>query len=131
MLEKTLLIIKPNAISKIGSILKIIEDNQFSIIKIKMFLMTEEFAEEFYKIHNEKPFFKNLITFMTSDKILAVELLKENAIKSLREVIGNTDNTKAKNGTIRKLYGKNITENAVHASDSIPNADKEIAFIFS
>ena len=128
---RTLLLIKPNALSNIGSILKILQEENFFICKLKMMKMDEKLANKFYEIHKGKNFIESLVEFMCSDNIVAVALEKENAVDSLRETIGNTDPAKAKKGSIRALFGKSIGENAVHASDSEENAKKEISIIFS
>ncbi|MEA1971991.1 MAG: nucleoside-diphosphate kinase [Candidatus Cloacimonadota bacterium] len=130
MKERSLLLIKPNANKKIGSILKMLEDNFFEIVQLKKFLMERELANQFYAIHKERPFFDELVTFMTSDDIIAVEVQKENAVTRLREIIGATNPAEAKAGTLRYLFAKNITENGVHGSDSIENAKKELSIIF-
>jgi len=130
---ESLLLIKPNATksSKIGSILKMLESEGFFIKKIKSFHFDRSLIEEFYAIHKDKDFFEDLSKFMSSGTTIAVLLEKENAIDSLRQLIGNTDPQKAKDRTIRKLFGKNITQNAVHASDNSKNAKKEIKIIFN
>ena len=128
--EHTLMLIKPNAINKIGSILKIIEDNGFTINQMKMFQMDCQFAESFYSIHKDKPFFDILIKFMTSDRIVALDLTKNNAVSDLRDLIGDTDYRKAKIGTVRYLYANDLTQNAVHGSDSVENAKSEIKLVF-
>ena len=131
-MDKTLLIIKPDAVqsNNIGAILTIIENNGFEIVDIKKLTLTEEQANLFYQIHKDKSFFNNLITFVTSNPVVPVLLKRENAVKKLREIVGATDPLKAEKGTIRNLFGTNVTINAVHASDSDENADIEINFFF-
>ncbi len=133
MEQNTLLLIKPNATKKhkIGAIMKMIEENGFVIEKLKMFKMDENLANKFYEEHIGKPFFESLKNFMKSGKIVGVVLSREDAILKLRELVGNTDCTKANLGTVRALYGDSMNENAVHASDSIESAEREIALIFS
>lgn len=132
MKEQTLLLMKPNAITSknIGNILKIIEDNDFRIQKMEMMTMEIDTAEIFYSEHQEKPFFDKLVSFMTSDRSVALILEKEDAVAELRNLCGDTDPEKAEPGTIRRLYGENVTRNAVHASDSIENALREIDILF-
>lgn len=132
MLEKSLLLIKPDAVSKkkIGAILQIIEDSGFNLLLLKMFPMDRETAERFYSIHREKPFYNKLIDFMTDGKIVAAVVEKENAIHDLRHLVGDTDPSKAAKGTIRNKYGETVTHNSVHASDSAEHAVTEIETIF-
>lgn len=129
---KTLLLIKPNVTkkNKIGAVLKIIESANFKIKELKTFKMTQLIAQEFYQEHIGKPFFESLVEFMTSEKIVAAILEKENAVKELRNVVGNTNPEKADYGTVRKIFGENVQENAVHASDSKKSAKREISIIF-
>ena len=128
----TLAIIKPDSVEKefIVDILNMINDNGFKIVAIKMRRLTQVSAKNFYYIHTEKPFFNDLIGFMTSGPCVVVVLKKENAVKDFRELIGNTDPSKAKEGTIRKKYGESIERNAIHGSDSNQNATEEINFHF-
>lgn len=132
MLEKTLLLIKPDAIQKrkIGAILKIIENAEFDILELKMFLMERSMAEKLYAEHEGRPYYERLISFMTSGKIVAAILEREKAIDSLRELIGDTDPEQAEEGTIRQLYGDKVPRNAVHASDSSDSATEEIDIVF-
>ena len=128
----TLLLIKPDSTAKnhVGAILKIVEDDEFIIERLKMFKMDLELAERFYEVHKGKDFYNNLIKFMTSGKIVAAVLSRKNAVLELRKIIGTTDYHKSKPETIRRIYGETITRNAVHASDSIENAKEEIIKIF-
>lgn len=130
--QKTLLLIKPDAVKakNIGNIISLIEENQFDILKLKMMKLELERAKKFYNVHKDKPFFPDLIEFMTGGPIVALLLKRENAIKHLRKICGNTDSTQAKPGTIRNLYGTDIQVNAVHSSDSPKNAEYEIETIF-
>ena len=131
-LEQTLLLVKPNVIkkNKIGAVLAAIEEKGIVIKKLRMLTMTGELAETFYAVHYGKPFYDKLIKFMTSGAIVAVVLEHNNCVDYVRKIIGNTDPEKAEEGTIRKLYADSLTENAVHASDSVENARKEIAIMF-
>ncbi len=132
MKQKTLLLIKPNATkkNKIGSILKIVEDNGFVIEQLKMFSMDNDLADTFYAEHIGKSFYPQLKSFMLSRKIVVAVLFREDAIVKLRELVGNTNFEKAAPGTIRFLFADSFTENAVHASDSPESAELEIALIF-
>ena len=132
-MSQTLLLIKPNAVRKnsTGAVLAALEGKGLVIRKMTMLTFTRDHAEEFYAVHKGKPFFENLISFMTSGPIVAAVLEHENCVEYVRQVIGNTDPAKAADGTIRKLYGDSLTENAVHASDSDENAQREIAIAFS
>jgi nucleoside-diphosphate kinase len=130
--ETTLLLIKPNAVRSrnIGAIIDHIEKEQFWIVAMKLFQMDTTLAEKFYAIHKDKPFYSDLIAFMSSGDIIALILKKENAVSELRRVVGNTDPQKANPGTIRRLYGESVNRNSVHASDSVVNAQIEINLIF-
>ena len=112
-------------------ILNLIKEAGFKIIALKYKKMTKEEAEEFYSIHSDKPFFKDLIQFMTRGPIVAVALEKNNAVEDFRKLIGSTDPSEAEEGTIRNKYAKSKGENAIHGSDSDENADIEISFHFS
>ncbi len=112
-------------------ILNVIKEAGFKIIALKYKKMTKEEAEEFYSIHSDKPFFKDLIQFMTRGPIVAAALEKNNAVDDFRELIGSTDPNEAEDGTIRKKFAKSKGENAVHGSDSDENAAIEISFHFN
>jgi nucleoside-diphosphate kinase len=131
-MNKTFTIIKPNATiaNNIGNIINIIESNDYIVMNMKKLTLTREQASEFYKEHKDKSFFEGLIDFMTSAPIVVMELSKENAVEDFRKLIGNTNPELAEEGTIRKLYGKNVAENAIHASDSEESAIREISFFF-
>ena len=131
MVEKTLMIIKPDATAKraIGDIISMVED-KFEIVGIIMKKFTVEEAREFYAVHKGKPFYDSLVEFMTSGPIVGLLLQGEDAIKRLREVVGATDPSKARPGTIRAKFGTDIQRNAVHASDSPESAAYEIPFFF-
>ena len=131
-MEQTFSIIKPDATKRniTGSINKLIESSGLRIIAQKRILMTKEQAEEFYSIHNDKPFFRDLVEFMTSEPVIVQVISGDNAIAKYREVMGATNPENAVDGTIRKLHALNVQENSVHGSDSEKNAIKEIDFFF-
>jgi len=133
MKERTFTMIKPLAVQKgfIAPILDDIHNGGFKIIAIKMKQLTQEHAQLFYDIHRDKAFYNTLVDFMSSGPVVAVVLEKDNAVEDYRKLIGNTDPKKAEEGTIRSKYAQDITHNAVHGSDSIENAQKEICFFFS
>ena len=132
-MNKTLSIIKPDATKRniTGSINKIIEDNGLRIIAQKRIILSDEQAKEFYKVHNDKPFFNDLIKYMTSEPVIVQVLESENAVEKYRNTMGSTNPEDAKDGTIRKLHALNILENSVHGSDSNENAQIEINFFFT
>jgi nucleoside-diphosphate kinase len=129
----TLTMIKPDAVADgfTGKILDHIIAAGFKIQAMKLTRLSKEKAEEFYAIHKERPFFKDLIAFMTEGPIVAAILEKENAVEDFRKLIGATNPANAAEGTIRKLYAKNIERNAIHGSDSDENAAIEASFHFS
>jgi nucleoside-diphosphate kinase len=129
----TFTMIKPSAVKNnyTGAILKMINESGFRIKAIKMTLLTRERAEAFYAVHEGKPFFDDLVEFMSSGPIVAAILEKENAIADFRDLIGNTNPEKAAEGTIRKLYAESLTANAIHGADSDENAIREGLFFFS
>ena len=131
-MDKTFAIIKPDAVKNghTGNIYDRIQKFNFKIIGAKLLRMSREQAEGFYGIHKERPFFNDLIKFMTSGPCMVLALEKENAVHSWRKAIGSTNPQEAEEGTIRKDFAKNVQENAVHGSDSNENAQKEIAFFF-
>ncbi|MBI5535659.1 MAG: nucleoside-diphosphate kinase [Deltaproteobacteria bacterium] len=131
--ERTLSIIKPNAVEDghIGAIVSRFEQEGFRIVALRMEQLTRAKAEGFYAVHRERPFFNALVTFMTRSKVVLMVLERDSAISHYREVIGATDPAKAKDGTIRKLYGKNVEENAVHGSDAPETARFEIGWFFT
>lgn len=131
--EKTFSIIKPDAVGKnlIGKILQKFEDNDLQIVASKMIHMSKEKAEGFYGIHKDKPFFANLIEFITSGPVIVQVLQGENAIMKNREIMGATNPDDAKEGTIRKSFASSIDENAVHGSDAPETAAIEIAYFFN
>lgn len=128
----TLTMIKPTAVQKgfIGPIIEKIEKGGFRIVALKYTKLTLERAQEFYAVHKGKPFYNSLTEFMSSGPIIAAILEKDNAIQAYRDYIGATNPAEAADGTIRKLYGTNLGENAVHGSDSDENAIIESNFFF-
>ena len=133
MSNRTLAIIKPDAVRKnyIGQIIIKITEAGFKIKAMKMTRLSKDSAGGFYEVHKERPFFGELMDYMTSGPVVPIALEKENAIQDFRKLIGATDPAKAEEGTIRKLFAKDITENAIHGSDSDENAAIEIAHFFS
>ena len=129
----TFTMIKPEAVTdlNIGAITQKIEQGGFEIIAMKMTRLSKEKAGEFYMVHKERPFYSDLLDFMTECEVVPMVLEKEDAVKELREVIGATDPAEAEEGTVRKLYADNKQNNIIHASDSAENAKIEIAFFFS
>lgn len=125
--------IKPDAVKKnnIGGILHMINEAGFRIVAMKYTKLSPEKAGEFYAVHKERPFYGELVEFMSSGPIVAAILEKENAVEDFRKLIGATDPSKAEEGTIRKRYATSIGENAVHGSDSDENAQIESNFHFS
>ena len=132
-LERTLSIIKPDAVERDleTKIKKIFLDNKLNIIDSKKIQISKEEAEEFYKVHQTKPFYEQLCSYLSSGPIIVIILDGENAIQKNRELMGATNPKKAKDGTIRKLYGISIDKNSVHGSDSLENAKAEIDFFFN
>lgn len=131
--NRTFTMLKPDAIEKehIGAILEKITTSGFRIVAMKLTQMTRKDAETFYAVHNERPFFGELVEYMTRGPIVAAILEKDNAVEDFRTLIGATNPADAAEGTIRKLYAASIGENAVHGSDSDENAAIEGAFHFS
>jgi len=130
--EKTLSIIKPDAVRKnhIGEIIARFEKNGLKVAAAKMKQLTQKDAEGFYAVHKERPFFKDLVSFMISGPVLIMVLEGENAISENRRIMGATDPKQAAAGTIRADFAKTIDENAVHGSDSAETAKTEIAYFF-
>ena len=131
--NKTFAIIKPDAVKagNTGKIYDRIIQAEFHIMSAKLLKLTEEQARGFYAVHEERPFFSDLIKFMTSGPCMVLALQKDNAVSSWRETIGATNPEDAEDHTIRKDFASNVQENAVHGSDSDENAEKEIAFFFA
>ncbi len=124
--------IKPDAVKKkvVGRIISEVEEAGFDIKGIRMKTFSREEAERFYEVHKEKPFFKELVDFITSGPVVGIMIEGENVIERVRKFIGATDPKKAEPCTIRAMYGTDITRNAVHASDSEESARKELSFFF-
>ncbi len=129
----TFSIIKPDAVENeyIGPILKMIQDAGFHIVTMKMTQLTNNQAEQFYLVHKDKAFYKDLVDFMISGPIVVMMLEKTNAVADFRKLVGATDPGKAEEGTIRKLYAGSVQNNAVHGSDSDENAIIECDFFFA
>ena len=132
-MEKTLSIIKPDAVAKnvLGKILDRFESAGLKIIAIKMLHLDKDMAEGFYVEHKGKPFFEKLINFMTSGPVVGQVLSGENAIKANRELMGSTNPEEAAQGTIRSDFAESIDANAVHGSDSSESAEREISYFFN
>ena len=132
-IEKTLSILKPDALQShsIGKIVAKFEEVGLKPVAMKMMQMTTTEAEGFYAVHKERPFFKSLVTYMTSGPVVVQVLEGENAVARNREVMGATNPANAAEGTIRKLFAKSIEANSVHGSDSAENAKTEIAYWFA
>ena len=133
MANTTLMMIKPDAVEKghIGNILQKVTSAGFQIKALKLTQLAKSDAERFYAVHSERPFYPELVAFMSRGPIVAAVLKKENAVKDFRDLIGATNPAEAAEGTIRKLYATSIGENAVHGSDSDENAATEAAFHFA
>jgi nucleoside-diphosphate kinase len=125
--------VKPDAVAagNTGNILAMIEQAGYKIVALKLTQLSEAKAGEFYAVHKERPFYGELVSFMSSGPIVAAILEKDNAVLDFRKLIGATDPSKAEEGTIRKKYAKSLGENAVHGSDSDENAAIESAFHFA
>jgi nucleoside-diphosphate kinase len=131
-LERTFGIVKPDAVAKgaIGGVIDMIEKFGLKIIGLRMVRLSGIEAETFYAVHKERPFYRDLVKFMTSGPVVVMAIEGENAIARYREVMGPTDSRKAPEGTIRQKYGTDIEKNAVHGSDAADTAKAEIAFFF-
>ena len=131
-LEQTLSIIKPDAVERKleNEIKEMFKSNGFTILKEKKIQIEKSEAEKFYKVHETKPFYNDLCSYLASGPIIVMILEKENAVLDNRELMGATNPTDAKEGTIRKKYGISIDKNSVHGSDSVDNAKIEIDFFF-
>ncbi|OZN50204.1 nucleoside-diphosphate kinase [Gallibacterium anatis] len=132
-LERTLAIIKPDIIERhlIGAIISRLEQAQFSIVAMKMVHLNQQQAAGFYAEHEGKPFFENLIAFMTSTPVVVLVLEKENAIADYRALMGKTNPAEANMGTLRRDFALDGSRNSVHGSDSIQSAEREIAYFFT
>jgi nucleoside-diphosphate kinase len=132
-IERTFSIIKPDAVAKnaIGGVTRALEDGGLRVVASRMVRLSTEQARAFYAVHKERPFYGDLVKFMTEGPVVVQVLEGENAIARNREIMGATNPEKAEAGTIRKLFGTNIERNAVHGSDAPETAAQEIAFFFS
>jgi nucleoside-diphosphate kinase len=132
-MERTLTIIKPDAVQRqvTGKILARLEAEGFRILGMKMLHMSQQDAERFYAVHRERPFFHSLTSYMASGPVVPVVLQRDNAIQTLRELMGATNPAQAAAGTIRQEFGIDIEKNAIHGSDSLASATTEIPFFFS
>ena len=132
MAEQTLIIVKPDAVKRnlTEEILSRFKKKGFSISKLKTFNFTTEMAKKFYSAHSSKPFFDELVSFITSGTVVAAVIERDNAVSLTREIIGNTNPKEANAGTIRGDFGISITENSIHASDSSESFDKEVNVVF-
>jgi nucleoside-diphosphate kinase len=133
MSNRTFTIIKPDSVRKgnFGKMISHIEGEGFRVLGVKKVSLSQRQAEAFYGVHRERPFFGSLVEYMTSGPVYVVALERDNAVAHLRQIMGATDPTKAEAGTLRKLFGESIEQNAVHGSDSDENAKIEIAFFFA
>jgi nucleoside-diphosphate kinase len=133
VIERTLAIIKPDAVSRglVGKILARIEEQGFRVRALKLVHLSQQAAQQFYQVHAERPFYASLTTYMSSGPVVPMLLERENAIQSLRDLMGATNPQQAAPGTIRRDYGENIERNAIHGSDAAVTAAVEIAFFFN
>jgi nucleoside-diphosphate kinase len=133
MIEQTLAIIKPDAVSRglTGKILARLEEHGFRVRALKLVHLSKPTAQAFYRVHAERPFYESLTTYMSSGPVVPLLLERDQAIQTLRDIMGATDPQKAETGTIRHDYGENIERNAIHGSDAPETAAAEIPFFFS
>ncbi len=133
-MEQTYMMIKPEIVAageqKVGAILELVNRSGFRILDLKMRHLDRPTAQEFYAVHRERPFFPDLIEYITSGPVVCIRLEREDAVRKLRELVGATNPAEAAAGTIRFLYGASLQANAVHASDSVDNGRLEIGIIF-
>jgi nucleoside-diphosphate kinase len=131
-MQDTFAMVKPEAVAagKVGAILAQIETNGFRIERIQTLTFSREMAERFYEVHKERPFFRDLVRYITSGPVVAVHLRREDAVRRLRELVGATDPAQAACGTVRFLHGSSLQENAIHASDSPENGQRELGIVF-
>lgn len=129
---KTLLMVKPDTVAEghYGEIISIILRNGFEINRLAIARFNKARAEKFYEVHRDRPFFGELVSYITSGPVVAMEVEGDSAVERIRELIGATDPAEARPGTIRAMYGKSLQNNAVHGSDSTENAEKELAIAF-
>jgi nucleoside-diphosphate kinase len=133
MPNRTFTIIKPDSVRKgnFGKIISRLEEQGFRILGVKKVSLSQQQAEGFYDVHRARPFFKDLVSYMTSGPVYVAALERDEAVPHLRKVMGATDPLKADEGTIRKEFGESIEQNAIHGSDSDENAATEIAYFFA
>lgn len=133
-MEQTYMMIKPEVVAagdqKIGAILELVNRSGFRIIDLKMLELERSTAEKFYDVHQDRPFFPELVEYITSGPVIGIRLERESAVLKLRELVGATNPVESAAGTIRFLYGTSLQANAVHASDSVENGLREIGIIF-
>ena len=132
MIQQTLSIIKPDAVSagNTGAILQKIEQAGLKIVAMKMLKLSQEDAQKFYAVHSDRPFYNDLVSFMTSGNVVVSILEGDEAVANYRKLMGATNPSDADAGTLRKLFASNVEQNAVHGSDSLENAKIEIEFFF-
>ncbi len=132
MAEQTLIVLKPDSVKRnlVGEILRRFEEKGFVIKKLKMFTISRSEAEQFYSIHREKPFFNELVSFIISGQIVAAVIEGSDAVNKVRAIIGATKPSEAAPGTVRRDFGTSLTQNAIHASDSVESFIKESKVIF-
>jgi nucleoside-diphosphate kinase len=133
VIEYTLAIIKPDAVNRglVGKILARLEEQGFRVHALKLVQLSKQAAQAFYRVHAERPFYEALTTYMSSGPVVPMLLERDNAIQSLRDLMGATDPQQAATGTIRRDYGENIERNAIHGSDATETAAVEITFFFN
>jgi len=133
MIQTTFAMIKPDAIEakNAGKIIDLIEKNGFEIVRMEKIMLSKELAEEFYAVHQERPFFGELVEFVTSGPVIVMALEKENAVQAWRDLMGATNPANAAEGTVRKLYAQSIGKNAAHGSDAPETAEDELGLFFS
>lgn len=131
-MERTFAMIKPDAVAakNSGKIIDMIEAQGFTIVGMKKAQLDEKKAGEFYAVHKERPFFGELVSFVSSGPVILLALEKDNAVKTWRDLMGATDSRKADTGTIRNLFGTDIGKNATHGSDAVETAQEELALFF-
>jgi len=130
--EQTLIVLKPDAVERnlIGEIISRFEKKGFKVVKLKMLKFTKDMAEEFYSAHKEKPFFGELVSFITSERVVVSVIEGDNVVAMTRTIIGATKPSEAAPGTIRGDFGVGITNNSIHASDSMESFEKEVKVVF-
>ena len=132
-MEKTFALIKPNAMKKqkAGAIIQRFQEEGLNLVALKMIKISKELCEEFYQEHKKRPFFQELVDFISLSPVIVLALQGDNAVLKVREIMGDTDPKKAKSGSLRHEYGDSIGQNAVHGSDSLNSAKRELALFFS